>query len=70
MSRLSPSPIPRLSLRVTEAAEALGISEDFYRAQVAPEVRVVRRGKVKLVSIAELTRWLDENAERLFEDTA
>jgi len=62
------SPIPRLSLRVEEAAAALGVSDDFYRDHVAADLRVVRRGRLRLVAITELQRWLDENAERLFDD--
>lgn len=62
------SPIPRLSLRVEEAAAAIGVSPDFYAAHVAPDVQTVRRGRVKLVAVTELQRWLDANAEVLFDD--
>jgi hypothetical protein len=64
------SPIPRLGLRVAEAAAALGVSDDWYATNVAPEVRTVRRGRVKLVAVAELGRWLDENSERLLEEVS
>lgn len=50
----------RLSLTVAEACEALGVSWDFWREQVALEVRIVRRGRRKLVPVAELERWLDD----------
>lgn len=59
--QVSTSPVPRLSLRVAEAAAALGVSEDFYADYVAPEVKIVRRGRLKLVAVTELQRWLDEN---------
>lgn len=62
------SPVPRLSLRVEEAAAALGVSDDFYRDNIAGELRIVRRGRVRLVAIAELQRWLNENAELLFDE--
>ena len=52
----------RLSLRLAEAAAALGVSHDFFQKNVAPEVRIVRRGRVRLVPISELQRWLDRNA--------
>ena len=55
--------VPKLALDVSEACEALGVSWDFWQAHVAPEVRIVRRGRRKLVPVAELMRWLDENAE-------
>ena len=59
--------VPRLALRVEEAAAAIGVSDDFYRAHVAPHVRVVRRGRLRLVAVRELERFLDENAELVFE---
>jgi hypothetical protein len=55
---------PRLSLSVAEACDALGVSWDFWRDHVAPEVRVVRRGRRKLVPVRELERWLEANADR------
>jgi hypothetical protein len=60
--------LPRLSLTVAEACDVLGVSWDFWTAQVAPEVRVVRRGRRKLVPVAELERWLDANAELALPD--
>jgi hypothetical protein len=61
------SPVPRLALRVEEAAASLGISPDAYAEHVAPYVRVVRRGRLKLVAVAELERFLAEHAEAVFE---
>jgi hypothetical protein len=58
---------PRLSLRTGEAAIALGVSDDFFAAEIAPHVPCVRRGRLKLYSVRALEQWLDENAERLFE---
>jgi hypothetical protein len=34
-----------------------------------PEVKIVRRGRVKLVAVAELERWLSENGERVDVDS-
>ena len=62
--------VPRLALDVTEACEALGVSWDFWREHVAPDVRIVRRGRRKLVPVAALERWLDENAERALPSSA
>lgn len=56
---------PRLSLSVAEACEALGVSWDFWAEHVAPEVRIVRRGRRKLVPVRELDAWLENNAERV-----
>ncbi len=53
-----------LALSVGEACAALGCSWDFWREHVEPGVRVVRRGRRKLVPVAELEAWLDREAER------
>jgi len=52
----------RLSLRPAEAAEALGCSLDFFEEHVRPEIRVVRRGRLVLIPVRELERFLDRNA--------
>lgn len=54
----------RLALTRTEAAEALGISLDSFERYVQGEVRLVRRGRIRLVPVGELERWVAENAER------
>lgn len=56
--------VPRLALSVSEACEALGVGWDFWREHVEPELRVVRRGRRKLVAVSELAAWLDRSAER------
>gem|GEM_PF-3811945 len=53
-----------LALSVGEACAALGVSWDFWREHVEPGVRIVRRGRRKLVLVAELEAWLDREAER------
>jgi len=59
---------PRLALRIPdEAADALGVSPDFFDEHVRRELRVVRRGRLIFVSIAELERWLESNAARTLE---
>ena len=62
-SRVSPG-VPRLALSKAEAAEALGVSVDFFEEHVMPEIRIVRRGRRRLIPTAELVRWLDGNAHR------
>ena len=32
-----------------------------------PELRVVRRGRRRLIPVRELERWLEENAARVME---
>jgi excisionase family DNA binding protein len=60
--------IPRLALSVSEAAEALGVSVDFFAEHVQPELRLVRRGRKKLIATTELSRWLNESAARVLEE--
>jgi hypothetical protein len=57
----------RLALTVTEAAESLGVSPDFFAEHGAPELRVIRRGRKKLIAVRELEQWLDREAARVLE---
>ena len=52
----------RLALTPNEAANALGVSRDFYDQHIAPELRIVRRGRRRLVPVRELERWLEREA--------
>lgn len=58
----------RLAVTPTEAAEALGCSRDFFDDHIGPELRWIRRGRLKFVSINELQAWLCENAALTLED--
>jgi hypothetical protein len=60
--------VPRLALSKTEAAAALGVSVDFFDEHVMPELRVVRRGRRRMIPVRELDRWLGENAALALED--
>src|SRR4051794_27934677 len=59
--------VPVLALDVNEACESLGGSWKFFHEHVAHEVRVVRRGRRKMIAVTELQAWLDEHAELVFE---
>jgi excisionase family DNA binding protein len=59
--------IPRVALTPAEAAAALGVGPDFFDEYVRSEVRIVRRGSKKLIPLAELERWAEENAERVLD---
>ena len=54
--------VPQFALKRDEAAESLGMSLDSFERHVQPHVRLVRHGKLRLVPVSELQRWLDENA--------
>jgi excisionase family DNA binding protein len=58
------APVPRLALSVQEACASIGVSWDYWREHVEHELRVVRRGRRKLIAVTELERWLAENGER------
>jgi hypothetical protein len=57
----------RLALSPDEAAAAIGCSRDFFDAHIAPELRIVRRGRRRFVAVRELARWLDSEAARALE---
>jgi hypothetical protein len=65
-----PASVPRIALTPAEAAAAIGVGPDFFDANVAPELRLVRRGRKRLVPVAELERWTVENAERVLGELA
>jgi hypothetical protein len=51
-----------LALRPAEAAAAVGMGETAFREHVAPHVRVIRRGGLRLYPVADLQQWVLENA--------
>jgi hypothetical protein len=55
---------PRYALSRAEAAAALGMSLTSFKQHVQPEIRVVRRGRLRVIPVTELERWVAENAER------
>jgi excisionase family DNA binding protein len=61
--------VSRLALSPGEAAEALGVSRDFFDQHISPKLRIVRRGRRKLVAVRELERWLSEQAAFTLERT-
>jgi hypothetical protein len=53
-----PAGVPSLALPVDQAAASLGISENHFRREVLPHVRSIKLGKVRIVPVIELERWL------------
>lgn len=64
MARKLAVSIPRIALTPPEAAAAIGVGPDFFEENVAPELRLIRRGRKRLVPVAELERWASESAGR------
>jgi hypothetical protein len=52
------SNVPRVALSRQEAASSLGMSLDSFERHVQPELRLIRRDKLRLVPLAEPERWL------------
>lgn len=61
MSARPKRPVPRVALTREEAADALGMSVDHLERHVLPHLRVIRSGRLVLISLKELERWCDEN---------
>ena len=55
--------VPLLALSPSDAAAALGVSRDYFDEHVKPELRLIRRGRLVLIAVRELERWLDGAAE-------
>jgi hypothetical protein len=60
------APVPRLAYKREEAAQALGMSLDSFERHVQPEIRLVRRGALRLVPHSELEKWVRANASDVF----
>jgi excisionase family DNA binding protein len=58
-----PAP-PRIALTPDEAAASIGMSRDSFDRHVAHELRLIRRGRLVLIPVAELERWADREASR------
>jgi len=59
-----------LAYRRADAASLVGVSLDSFERYVQPELRIIRRGSIRLVPRSELVKWIERNAERALEDIA
>lgn len=59
------APVARLAFGMEDAAEAIGVSADFFAEHIKPDLRITRRGRRQLVTVRELERWLEETAARV-----
>jgi hypothetical protein len=60
--------IPRFALTPPEAAAAIGVGPDFFEENVAPELRLIRRGRKRLVPVTELEHWVAQAASATLAD--
>lgn len=61
-----PPKVPAVALCLSreQAAEALSVGVDWFDAHVKPHIRVIAKGRRVLVPVAELERYVNENAAR------
>jgi hypothetical protein len=57
--------LTRVLVTRQEAAELMAMSLDSFERYVQPEIKLVRKGRMRLVPISELERWKDRNAAAL-----
>lgn len=50
--------LPRKAVRIEEAAASLGVSPDWFKEHVFPEIETVRRGRMLLIPEGELDSWV------------
>ena len=62
------APTPRLALTRAEAAAALAMSLDSFERYCQPNMRLVRIGRMRLVPVTELDRWLREHADAVLPE--
>lgn len=55
----------RIAVRREEAARMLSIGIDSLNEHVLPEIQVVRLGRMVLVPVEELQRWIERRATRV-----
>lgn len=54
----------RLLLTRAASAERLSMSLRHFQRVVQPNIRLVRSGRLRLVPVSELERWVAENVDR------
>ena len=62
--------MPALALPIDHAAASLGISGDDLRQYVLPHVGSIKIGRVRLMPVVELERWLYLNGRFADEEQA
>jgi hypothetical protein len=53
-----------VALTKPQAAAALGVSVDSFERHIMPDLKVIRRGRLRLFAVAELEAWAVSNGER------
>lgn len=58
------APVPRVALTREEAAASMGVSLSTFQREIQPDLRLIRRGRLRLIPVEELQRWARDNAQR------
>jgi excisionase family DNA binding protein len=59
--------VPRLALTPDEAATSLGVSRSFFYEHILPDLRVIRVGRKRLISVGELKLWTERKSTRILD---
>ena len=59
--------VPPVAVPKPTAAAMLGMSIDSFERHAQPDLKVIRRGRLRLFAVAELERWAAEAGERTLE---
>jgi hypothetical protein len=62
--------ITPIALSKVDAAAALGVSVDSFERHIQPDLKVIRRGRLRLFAVSELQRWATEAGERTLGEAA
>jgi hypothetical protein len=57
--------VPVIAVTRDEAAHALGVSLSHFQRHIAPDLRTIRSGSVRLYPVRELELWADRSASLL-----
>jgi hypothetical protein len=64
--------VPVIAVTREEAARALGVSVSHFQRHVAPQLRTIRSGSVRLYPVRELELWAERSAslvdDRLYSE--
>jgi hypothetical protein len=56
--------IPPVAVPKKQAAAMLGVSVDSFERHIQSDLKVIRKGRLRLYPVAELERWARDSAER------
>jgi hypothetical protein len=57
----------KLAVTKSQAADMLSISLNSFERYVMADLKLIRKGRLVLVPVDELGRWVERNAERTIE---